>query len=754
MPFGAVTLVPGVNVERTPTALRTGVSSSQLIRYKDGLLQKYGGWQRLTQASVTGIPRVIHAWKDLQNQDRLAVATTQRMGVSSTDPGGPMLNLSPQKLISSAPPSISTTVGSNVVQIYDPNIADVTVYDSIIFDTPVSQGGIILSGIYPINQITGISSYEILASNNADETVTNPVATSAPTSSGDNILNFTSTPSWIKVGMVACHADTPGIIPPDTVVTATSGTTVTLSKNVTGAGVGSGDDIVFASLPVFNTITDSALIQTTFIDHNLVQGSRIALPDPTTGGGITIEGVYAVATVLNTDIFTIASNTVASSSSEFAMNGGEMQLTYLLSLGPPPLGAGYGLGGYGEGGYGTGVLSPAQTGVDMVAPDWTLANWGELLVACPINGPIFYWSPSSGFINASVIPGAPLINAGIFISMSEQILIAYGSSIPLDIGHQQQPLLVQWSTLGNLFDWSVSSQTQAGNFTIPLGSKIVGGIAVTNQNLLWTDIDLWAMSYIGPPYVYSFNKIGAGAGLVSPQAMQQLRGSVFWMGSSNFYSYTSGGVNVLPCPVWDAVFQNLNRNYLQNIRSMPNTPFNEVGWLYPSLNSVDGECDSYVKMNITEQGNPWDYGTIPRSAWLDQSIFGPPIGASPSGSLFSQETGFDADGAPLASSFTTGYFYLEEGENFVVVDQVIPDFKWETFSGDSATAHVQLTFNVADYPDGVERSYGPYTVTQSTKYISVRFRGRVMSITVASNDLGSFWRLGSIKYRWAPSGRR
>lgn len=751
MAFGSVTLIPGVNVERTPTLLRTGVSSSRLIRYKDGLVQKYGGWTKYFSTALGGVPRDLHAWKDLQNTDRLAVATTTQVDVIT---GSTLQNVTPQKLVSSFTPSISTVASSADVEIDDPNISDVTVYDAVFFDTPVSHGGLILDGLYQITQVTGTSSYKITAPTAATATEGNPNATNGTTAAGNATLHFATTPAWVVAGMVVGNVTDPDSIPASTVVVSVTGTTVVMSNNAAGAGVGSGDLITFTSIPVFETLLDSSIVQVTFIDHGLAVGDRVNFAVSTTGGGVTIFGAYTVATVSNADKFTIAANTAATSTAVFAMNGGELQLTYLIALGPPPLGAGYGLGGYGEGGFGTGVLYPAQTGVDYAASDWTLANWGELLVSCPQNGPIFYWSPSGGFTNSSVISQAPPVNSGVFISMSEQILVAYGSSVHLDIGYQQQPLLVQWCTVGDLFNWEVSSATQAGNFTIPLGSLIVGGMAVTNQNLLWTDTDLWAMSYIGPPFVYSFNKIGAGAGLVSSQAAQQLRGSVYWMGRSNFYAYTSGGVSVLPCPVWDAVFQNLNTDYLQNIRAMPNTPFNEVGWLYPSAASTNGECDSYVKMNITEQGAPWDYGPLARSAWLDQSALGPPIGATPSGVVYQQEDGFDADGQPITASFTTGFFYLAEGEEFAVVDQVLPDFKWGNFSNTSAPASIQITFNVTNYPGDTPISYGPYTVTQATQYISTRFRGRLMSITVSSEDLGSFWRLGSIKYRYAPAGRR
>lgn len=680
MPFGVITLQPGANVERTPLLLRAGFQSTSLVRWRDSLLQKYGGWSKFYQFAVGGVPRDLHAWQDLNSIDWLAVATTSQVGAISA---GTLQNITPQILVSDFAPNFTTINGQTAVEVVDPNISNVTTLDSILLNTPISVGGLILSGLYPIDSITGTHSYKFLAAS--------PATSSA----------------------------SPGTIPSFTTSSGTSAVTVTLAA------------------------------------HGLAAGGTAEFPISTTGGGVTIVGSYKILTVPTANTFTIAANTVATSSTTFSMNGGNAEIEYKIALGPAATGTGFGLGGFGSGGFGTGIVPSSQTGSALAASSWTSGNWGEILVECPMNGPIYYWQPGSGFQTMSIVPEAPPYNSGIFISNTQQILIAYGSSVPVALGVQQQPLLVQWSDVGDFFQWTASSETQAGNFTLSSGSKIVGGLAVANQNLLWTDIDLWVMNYIGPPDVFGFNRIGAGMGLVSAHAIQFLRGAVFWMGPTNFYVYSGGAANVIPCPIWDAVFQNLNTNFLSNICAMPNTPFNEIGFLYPSAAS-SGENDSYVKMNISEPGAPWDYGPInalPRSAWIDQSILGMPISASPSGVIYSQETTENADGSPITSTATTGFFYLEEGENFVSVDQIMPDFKWGTFAG-SPSAQIQLTFNVTDFPGDTPRVYGPYTVTQQTQYLTVRFRGRLMSITIASNDLDSFWRIGSIKFRYTVSGRR
>jgi hypothetical protein len=752
MAFGSVTLEPGVNVERTPMVLRAGYSSSSLIRFLNGLAQKLGGWLLFYPFSLPGTPRDLHAWEDLNQAKHLAIGTTTTLQVLTS---GTLVDITPQTFASSFAPNFSTTAGSPIVQVVDPNIANVTVLDSIFFEVPVSQGGLVLDGLYQIEQINSTDSYQFNAGTNATTTETNPTVTSASTASGNNTLHFAATPAWIQVGMVIADLTTPAAIPASTTVTATGVATVTMSKNAAGAGVGNGDSIVFSSVPVFTTVNGSSSVNVKFISHGITSlPAAVVFPLATTANGVTLQGAYGVNAIVDANDFTITASNQATAASSFAMNGGDADLVYYLAFGPPPVGSGYGLGGYGSGGYGTGAgSSGVQTGTKITATDWTSDNWGEILIENPKDGPIYIWDPTSGMTNASVISTGPPIARGCFISTSQQILLAYGIGVHQNIGYEQQLLTIGWSNVGDFTNWVPSATDQAGEFPLPNGSTIVAGLSAFNQDLFWTDLDLWAANYIGPPDVFGFNKIGAGMGAVSSHAVQVMRNGVFWMSANNFCSYTGSGASVVPCPVWDAVFQNINPDFLQNVRAMPTTSFNEAGWLYPSAASTSGECDSYVKMNITENGTPWYNGPMSRSAWIDQSVLGMPIGATPGGVLYQHEVSPDAAGNPLVASFTTGFFYLAESEDFVSVDMVIPDFKWTTF-GASGSAQIQISFNVANSPNDTPTVYGPYVVTSTTEYITVRFRGRVMSITVTSSDIGSFWRLGSIKYRYTPAGRR
>jgi hypothetical protein len=381
-----------------------------------------------------------------------------------------------------------------------------------------------------------------------------------------------------------------------------------------------------------------------------------------------------------------------------------------------------------------------------------LDNWGEILIANPLNGPIYKWSPSSGDPVAQIIANAPPINAGMFVAMPQRQIVAWGSTFT-GIG---DPLLIRWCDVNDYDQWIALITNQAGSYRIPKGSRIVQGIQGPQQGLIWTDLGLWAMQYAGPPYVYQFNELGNGCGLIGRKAAGSMGGIVYWMGQSQFYRLAGSGVEPIRCPVWDVVFQDLDTTNLDKIRVAANSRFNEITWYFPT-NSNGGENEGYVKYNIGL--DQWDYGFnsvsnpyVARSAWINESVLGPPIGAGLNTFIYQHETSQNADGQPMVSSFQTGYFVLTEADVKMFIDQVWPDMKWGYFGG-SQGANINLTFYVTDYAGQTPIAYGPYTLTQATTYITPRFRGRLVSIKIESNDIDSWWRLGNFRYRLQPDGR-
>jgi hypothetical protein len=713
MPHASMKLVGGVNSNETPALNEnSGISQSNLIRFfydPNGisLAQKLGGWTKFFPSPMAATVRALWAWEDLNLNAHLAFGTQTITGSASAQLGvitdGALQAITPTALTDNVLPVVTTVAGDPSVQITDTTVPGITSYNSVYIATQISVGGIILFGLYQCDPDGFLS------------------ADAYTVYSIDQLGN---------------------LLPP----TSNSSSPVLPSFTTVGpSGPGLGSITVTVTLP----------------NYTYAAGDTFPVLVPTVVGGITFFGNYIVQMLIDANNFTILANTPATSSATGVLNGGLVRFIYNFGQGALPGGTGYGIGTYGGGGYGTGTPVAPAVGPAIDAIDWTLDNWGQVLIACAdrvpaTNGtpyqPIYQWDPSAA--SATIITAAPPVNDGIFVAMPQRQIVAWGST---ETGIQD-PLLINWCDVGNYNQWIALVTNQAGSYRIPKGSHIVGAAQGPQQAIIWTDIDCWSMQYIGPPYVYSFNEIGTGCGLIGRKAAASVNGIYYWMGPSQFYSLSSNGVQPIPCSVWDVVYQNLNTGLdpvsgvsnLQKIRVAVNSRFGEIQWFYPSANG-SGEVDSYVKYNVYL--NLWDYGSLGRTAWVDQSVLGPPIGADPASLyLYQHETSNDADGQAMNSSFQTGYYAISEGDYKSFIDWIWPDMKWGQYS-QTQSATVQISFLVADYPGDTPTVYGPYSVTQATEYFYTRFRARLVAVKIASNDLGSFWRIGNIRYRFAPDGK-
>lgn len=902
MPMAMIKLRPGVNAEFTASLNEAGISSSSLIRFRAGLPEKLGGWDKYVQFAVGGIPKAMHAWLDFNDTEYLTVGTTTQLANIT---GSQIADLTPQTFTSDFAPSFDTTNLSTTVTVDDPNVSNPTDLDAVEFKTPISVGGIILHGVYPIDLVTGTTTYQITAATAATATVNNggavpvftitedstqvsvfledhgleeadtinfPIATAITITGNDSFTKSlvhgngadasTTFPddnaagtarTWtaagnaqvdeaqFKWGGASILFDGTGdwISTPDTadltigtssftwdiqVRPAADGTliyaagqadaTLTAAGSAWYAGRTAGNkfEFNFSNGSAFTTLTSTSDVLAGTWTHIRIQldadtdtlSMRVnnvqedsdtfsgTVPDsaaayrigaagehtsnpwngwldevkldvgtargagtPTAEYGeeaIEIQGTYTAIEITDADNFVISIAQVPDLDSVIEMNGGDAEILYYIALGPAAAASGYGVGTYGTGGYGIGVpATSVQMGDPIAADDWTLDNWGDTMLSCPQGGGIYTWRPNTGMETAQLIAQGPPFNEGVFVSQQTQMIIAYGSTANQTIGLDRDPLLVKWCNNGNFLQWAIGIDTQAGSRRLSTGSKIVGGLSVPQQELLWTDLGLWAMNYLGSlaAGVWGFNQIGFSCGLIGKHAVARLGANVYWMSAANFFRLGQG-VEPIPCTVWDVVFQDLNTEHQHKSWAWANTPFNEVWFFFPRASTSATEPDYYVKLNVLE--GTWDHGPLSRTCGIDQSLLGRPIAATPAGLIYQHEVSRNADGAALTASFTTGFFQISDGADNMFVDWAIPDFKYNEYP-DTTGATVQITLYSQYYPGQTPQTHGPFSVTAATPYFNPRLRGRLVSMKVESSDLDSFWRLGGIRFRVAPDGR-
>ncbi len=375
--------------------------------------------------------------------------------------------------------------------------------------------------------------------------------------------------------------------------------------------------------------------------------------------------------------------------------------------------------------FGWGVERP-DIGNILRATTWSLDNFGEFLIACSSDdGVIYEWDLATA--TATVVSNAPVGCSATFVT-EERFLVCLGAS--------SNARLVKWSDQEDNTTWTAAATNQAGDIELQTNGKILAGVRTRGQSLILTDQDAHTMTYQGPPFVYGFQRVGTACGMISAGAYASVDAGVIWMGRRNFFLYSGGQVQEIPCEVADHVFSNLNYDQASKVQAVANSQWNEIWWLYQSQDA--SECDKYVAYDYVE--NIWTTGEIDRTAGVDRGVFRRPFMVKSDGVVYEHEVGFDYDGAaPFAE---TGPIAIGTGERLMKVTSVIPDEKTQ---GD-----VDLKFKVRNYPNDTETEKGPFSTANPT---SVRFQGRQVRMRVEGVEAAD-WRVGIMRLDARPGAKR
>lgn len=704
MPFTKLQFRPGVNRETTSYSNEGGWFDMDKVRFRFGFPEKIGGWVKQSVKTFLGTCRALHPWVALDGSNYIGVGTHLKYYINE---GGGYNDITPIRATTAAG-DVTFSASANTLG------ADVEIIDTTI--TLTSSSGFPASGRIKINS---------------------------------EIITYASVSGNDLIGCVRGVNDT------------------------TAAAHTSGDAVTCATL----IVTDS--------NHGALENDFVTFSGAATlGDAITADVLnqeYQITVKIDSNSYQIEARTVSSISSitttsglnptyVFATtsdsgNGGASVVgTYQINTGLDTtiIGTGWGAGTWSRSTWGSGSASTASGQTLRI---WSHDNFGEDLIINVRDGNIYYWDKTTGFSTRaqelSGLAGAnktPTVAKQVLVSDRDRHVIAFGCDPETDPG-VQDPLLIRFSDQENVTDWQALVTNTAGDLRIGSGSEIIAAVETRQQILVFTDVSLHAMQYLGPPFTFGINEISTNITIASPLSAIAVEDNVFWMGAEEFYVY-GGAVQRIPCSVRDYVFTDINTDQLEKVTASTNTAFSEVTWFYPSASS--SENDRYVTYNY--QQKIWYYGTMERTFWMDRGVNDNPIAASPDHYLYYHEVGFD-DGSTNPVSAISAYIEssqmdLGEGEQFVFMRRMIPDLTFRNST--SLDPSAIMTLKVRNFPGGDYLSSDQSTVSktasvpieQFTDQAFVRLRGRSFAFRIESTDEGVTWRLGSPRVEIRPDGRR
>ena len=522
----------------------------------------------------------------------------------------------------------------------------------------------------------------------------------------------------------------------------------------------------------FAATDGSSVITATDSSHGANLNDFVTISGAVSLGGVVTAAVlnqeYQITSVPTANTYTFTAkdtsgDTVVANSSDSGNGGSGVDGAYQINVGLDVFvdGTGWSVNGWGLGTFGSTSALTANNQLRL----WSLDNFGEDLISNVRAGGIFYWdytNVSTRPVALSAIAGAnfaPTVGLQVLVSDIDRHVIVLGAD-PIEGGSRSEeidPMLVAFSDQGNPLQWEPLSTNTAGSLRCSAGSQIIGGLRARQETLIWTDVAMYSLQFVGPPLTFGLNLVNEGVSLIGPNAVINTPSGIFWMDKKGFYSY-GGAVAPLPCSVDFYVFSDINEQQSFQVFGFLNKQFDEVGWFYCSSSS--DVIDRYVTYNYVDQ--TWSIGQLSRTAWLDEGIEPYPRATgtvSGSNFLYKHETGFDDDGSPMDNVFIeSADFDLGEGEDFQFIRGVIPDVK---FTGTGTDQTINMVLKARNYPGDSLTTDQTTPFTSTTTKIDTRARGRQAAIRFESDDDGSDgvreglgFRIGATRLDLQPNGRR
>jgi len=163
---------PGINKEFTDLMDKGGWSDGNLVRFRKGLPEKIGGWEKTVTSSYEGTGRALTAWVALDATRYLGLGTTTKYYIQS---GDNFNDITPIRKTSTNSITFAATNGSSTITVTDSSHGAVA-NDTVTISGAVSLGGLVTAPVlnqeYQIATVTGVNTYTITAKDTSGATVT------------------------------------------------------------------------------------------------------------------------------------------------------------------------------------------------------------------------------------------------------------------------------------------------------------------------------------------------------------------------------------------------------------------------------------------------------------------------------------------------------------------------------------------------------------------------------------------------------
>jgi len=181
MPYTKRIFRPGINREGTAYDNEDGWFDCNLIRFRNGHVEKMSGWEKLSSNTYLGTSRALHNWMSLGSNLYLGIGTTFKYYIKD---GTVYNDITPIRATTTNGIVFAATNGSSTITATD-NAHGAVTGDFVTLAGAVSLGGVVTAAVlnqeYQIASVPTVNTYTFVAKDTAGDTVT---ANSSDTGNG------------------------------------------------------------------------------------------------------------------------------------------------------------------------------------------------------------------------------------------------------------------------------------------------------------------------------------------------------------------------------------------------------------------------------------------------------------------------------------------------------------------------------------------------------------------------------------------
>ena len=163
---------PGIYREGTDYDNEGGWFDCNLVRFRKGRPEKFGGWSKLTTNTFLGTARALHSWVSLGGTKFLGLGTTWKYYINE---GSSFSDITPIRKTSTNSITFSATNGSSTITATDSSHGAV-INDFVTISGAVSLGGLVTAAVlnqeYQITSVPSANTYTFEAKDTSGDTVT------------------------------------------------------------------------------------------------------------------------------------------------------------------------------------------------------------------------------------------------------------------------------------------------------------------------------------------------------------------------------------------------------------------------------------------------------------------------------------------------------------------------------------------------------------------------------------------------------